>query len=76
MDEKNIEFWNLYYRLLHYPLSAREVNYLIWKFYNRKKDWEIAKLDSKKISPQAVNSVISRAYRKIKNKIDVNFRKS
>ena len=71
MDEKNMDFWSLYYRLLRYHLSAREMNYLIWKFYNRKEYKQIAYLDGRKIGGTAVSMVISRACRKIK----VNFEK-
>jgi DNA-directed RNA polymerase specialized sigma subunit len=68
MDERQIEFWELYCRLLQYPLSIREMNYLIWRFYNHKSDEEIARLDGRRISRQEVNRVIQRAYKKIKNK--------
>jgi hypothetical protein len=71
MDEKNMDFWNIYIKLLHYPLSAREMNYLIWKFYNRKNYRQIAWLDGQNIKKSAVSMVISRACRKIK----VNFKK-
>lgn len=72
MDEYNMDFWELYYRLLHYHLSAREMNYLLWRFYNRKKELEIARLDGRKITRQAVNIVIAKAYKKMR----LNFRKS
>ncbi len=66
MQEKNIEFWNLYIRLLRYHLSVREMNYLLWKFYNRKSWQEIARLDGRNITSSAVSFVICKAYRKIK----------
>jgi hypothetical protein len=69
MDEYNMDFWELYYRLLHYHLSAREMNYLIWKFYNKKCWREIARLDGRIIGRQAVSKVICDGYRKIRGDI-------
>ena len=67
-----MDFWNLYYRLLRYRLTVREMNYLIWKFYNHKSYKQIAYLDGRKIGGTAVSMVITNAYKKIK----MNFRKS
>lgn len=64
--ETDPEFWHLYLRLISYHLTARETNYLIWKFYNRKCWREIAKLDGRRIGGSAVSLVINDAYRKIK----------
>jgi hypothetical protein len=66
MDEYNMDFWNLYIRLLGYNLSIRETNYLLWRFYNKKNTREIARLDGRRITPQGVNRVLERAYRKIR----------
>ena len=66
------KFCRLFLMLLSYPLSGRQIKYLIWRFYNNKRNKEIIELDGKNISQSAVNRVITKAYRKIK----VNFRKS
>lgn len=60
------DFWDLFLRLLHYPLTAEEIKYLVWRFYNKMKDREIAKLDDRKVTRQVMNLIIQRAYKKIK----------
>ncbi len=66
------QFVSLFLLVLSYPLTGREINYLMWRFYFRMTTKEIAKFDGLKITRQAVNLVIVNAYKKIK----LNFRKS
>jgi hypothetical protein len=66
MDSYDMNFWRLYLRLLNYRLTARETNYLIWRFYNRKNWDEIARLDGRRIGRAAVSLIMNRAYRKIR----------
>jgi hypothetical protein len=60
------EFCSLFLRILSYRLEGREIKYLMWRFYYNKTDEEIAKLDNKKITRQAINLIIKSAYIKIK----------
>lgn len=63
---KDPKFCELFLRILTYNLNGREIKYLLWKFYYRKTDKEIAKLDGR-CESAGVNLIINNAYRKIRH---------
>ena len=48
-------------------LSGKELKYLIWRYVSKKKHREIAKLDDRKISRQAVECVLKGAIGKTRS---------
>jgi hypothetical protein len=68
MDEDNLDFWKLFWRIARVNnITPREIKYLLWRFYNLKKDKEISRLEGHpKRKRQWINFVIMTAYRKIK----------
>jgi len=66
--ERNQDFFRLLLCILDFrsKLTERELRYLLWKFWNRLSNEEIAQLDGRKIGRAAVNLVLTRAYRKIR----------
>lgn len=77
VEDKNhrfSEFVKFFYFLSKFKLNEKEIKYLIWRFCCKKKDKEIIKLESRKMSRQAINLVIRNAYKKIK--LNIAFKKS
>jgi hypothetical protein len=61
------DFCRLFLRVIDYTfLNSRETKYLIWKFYWKLTDNQIAKFDGRRVGHQAINLVINDTYRKIR----------
>jgi hypothetical protein len=60
------QFCRIFLRVLGYKLTSREMKYLIMRFYHNYDDKGIAKWESRRITKQAINLVIQKAYIKIK----------
>jgi hypothetical protein len=68
--DRNQDFFRLLFCIVDFRagITERELRYLLWKFWNRKTNEEIAKLDGRKIGRAAVNSILVSAYRKIRER--------
>lgn len=47
-------------------LNGREIKYLLWRFYYKKTDMQIAKLDDRNVTRQAINKVLRDTFKKIR----------
>jgi hypothetical protein len=60
------EFIRLIMWICHDYISDREIKYLVWRFYCKKTNCQIAELDERKVTRQAITKVFIRAYKKVR----------
>ena len=64
--EENLRFFFLCLRFR--SLTLREMKYMFWKFMGKKDAREIARIDGRRLSKQAISLVICNAVNKIRHK--------
>ncbi len=59
------EFCRIFLRVLSYPITSRQVKYLLMRFYFNMNSQQIAKWDGKNVSRQAINNQFKEVYKKL-----------